>query len=228
MVISVNYPRRCLQCNSIFAHSSGYSRHKSNGTCKKRAAQPICITQTLDHENDDVDDYDTTTEVDTALKLRMQLKKSEALRKVQEQTQKLALEEMQRKLEDMEIEKAQYKLLCEMDSKLPLSSGEVIYIIRTRHALDANLRIYKVGYSKVFLNRAKQYPKGAQVLFVIAADKARDLERTLHDALQNGGCKGIKSRPDCGAEYYEGDIYKLLDYVTAAAKKHQHQQEQHF
>ena len=138
------------------------------------------------------------------------------------------LEQLQSRMERLEIENAQLKLLTDSETKLPLSSGEVIYIIRTRHALDANLQIYKVGYSKDFLIRAKQYPKGAQVLSVTAVDQARDLERTLHNALQSGECSGIKARRDCGAEYYEGDIYKLLDYVTAAAKKHQHQQEQHF
>ena len=128
---------------------------------------------------------------------------------------------MELKIEQLQLDNA--ALLQGTKRPLPLSDERsgYIYIIRTKHASDMHVPIYKIGFTKNIFQRVRQYPKGAKLMFAQMYSDAREKEYRLHQFLHSLQCKqqhNIVSRSDYGSEYYESDLQNLINTVHEVLK----------
>lgn len=91
-----------------------------------------------------------------------------------------------------------------------------IYVIYTREFLKHQEPVYKVGKTENIVARLKQYPRGSKLLFVQYVHDCHLLESHVLNHLTST----FKVRTDIGAEYFEGDIMKLLAEVHTIVCKH--------
>jgi hypothetical protein len=84
-----------------------------------------------------------------------------------------------------------------------------IYIIWVREFLRLNEPIYKLGRTENIINRVMQYPKGSRLLCSIYCDDEKKIETLLKRKFNIE----FKARPDFGAEYFEGNINKMIEII---------------
>lgn len=89
-----------------------------------------------------------------------------------------------------------------------------IYIVRTRHFVDMNLSVYKVGRTKNTSKRLSQYPKGSHMICHEPVSNMRSAEALLLILCRDR----FLARRDVGLEYFEVEITKLLEVFTQTAK----------
>ncbi len=83
---------------------------------------------------------------------------------------------------------------------------EGLYLIKEREFVRINEDVYKIGKSQHVLNRIKYYPKESMLHLVIFCKKTDDYEKELIKILINK----FKLASRYGAEYFEGDLNKII------------------
>lgn len=194
------YPRKCLDCLQTYNERTSYSRHIRSGACDKAR-----WLKRLPKHTPIAPQENKTTVI---IKNSTPVSSREEIKSLRQQL--TLLEEKCEALQKFH----------EAPKSYPFLEADAIYIVRTRHALDARLSVYKIGFSTKVAKRALQYPKGSQLLFVIAIEGGQTTEAALHKDLRSETFESLKPRTDFGNEYYECDIKLLIQYVTDLVKKH--------
>jgi hypothetical protein len=86
---------------------------------------------------------------------------------------------------------------------------EGIYLIKEREFKKSNEDIYKLGRSFNLNMRIKDYPKRSSLFLIIFCKDCENIEKQLIILLTNK----FKIRSDYGAEYFEGDIDKMINEI---------------
>jgi hypothetical protein len=88
--------------------------------------------------------------------------------------------------------------------------SECIYLLLEREFIDKPLKVAKIGRSKCFKNRMRNYPKGSKLLCV---NKCNDSVKAEQDLLvlfnmMFKQCSGI------GNEYFEGETSQMIKQIN--------------
>ena len=89
-----------------------------------------------------------------------------------------------------------------------------IYVVWEREFFNKHEAVYKIGRTKNIVKRFSHYPKGSQLLCVALSDNYKQVE---NDLIHKFNIK-FKARPDIGREYFEGDIYEIIDNISSYVK----------
>jgi len=86
---------------------------------------------------------------------------------------------------------------------------EYIYLLRTRASVNIDENVYKIGKTKNSNKRFGGYMKGHEIYLMV---KVKDVDRK-EDIIKSEFGKYYKLRRDYGKEYFEGDIYKMIEKI---------------
>ena len=85
-----------------------------------------------------------------------------------------------------------------------------IYILQEREFIKTEEPIYKIGKSKQLnLGRFSQYPNGSILYFQLVVPDCDKLEKILIHKFKDK----YFQRTDIGREYFQGDIFKMIDDI---------------
>jgi hypothetical protein len=88
--------------------------------------------------------------------------------------------------------------------------GQYIYLIREREFIRMDTQIYKVGKTTQTPNaRMRGYPKHSEVVLFVKTVDCHISERVVIKAFK----EQFTHRPDFGAEYFEGDVSKMIGVI---------------
>lgn len=103
------------------------------------------------------------------------------------------------------------KLGCQVMCDI-FGPGE-IYLVHTRHCIDTNQSIYKIGRAQDAGQRLRGYPKGSVMKCRLCVSRMKDSEDFLKILCRND----VIQRLDYGVEYYEGSILVMIQKLLTAA-----------
>lgn len=93
----------------------------------------------------------------------------------------------------------------------PQKPAGIFYILYRKDHMDQGINIYKIGRTQQTAEeRLKTYPKGSKYLFYL---DVKDI-KVYEDLIKCLFINKYKSVPDCGAEYFQGDIDDILKDVV--------------
>ena len=86
-----------------------------------------------------------------------------------------------------------------------------IYLIREREFINANKEVYKIGKSKSeCCRRVIAYPKGSEVIIIRKYENCDTGETKLLNIFR----MNFIHRTDIGAEYFEGDVEDMVNFIN--------------
>ena len=83
-----------------------------------------------------------------------------------------------------------------------------MYIIKEREFINAQIPVFKVGYSDDLPDRMKSYPKGSIILATMRVNNGRSSESKLLAALRS---RRFINRRDIGSESFEGPLMNIVN-----------------
>jgi len=92
---------------------------------------------------------------------------------------------------------------------------EYIYLLRTRASVNIDENVYKIGKTKNSNKRFGGYMKGHEIYLMV---KVKDVDRK-EDIIKSEFVKYYKLRRDYGKEYFEGDIYKMIEKIIEIVRE---------
>jgi len=114
----------------------------------------------------------------------------------------------------MELNKEIYNNTINISNKNEIKSDNkngFIYILQLREFIKTKEQIYKIGMTNKndFLTRFKQYPKKSKYYKYWKVPDAKEYERIVIIKFK----KKFKQINDIGSEYFEGDIYEMINTI---------------
>ncbi len=97
--------------------------------------------------------------------------------------------------------------------------SEGIYIIREREFMTQDKLVYKLGRSNNMINRARQYPKGSEIILLLKCSDTVNVETKLIKLFS----KDFKQCKEYGTEYFEGDINSMIKLAVNTILSHNYQ-----
>jgi len=92
-----------------------------------------------------------------------------------------------------------------------------IYILQTREFINAKNNIYKIGKSgQENLKRFNSYPKGSKLIMQVICSDCNIVEKNIIDLFK----EKYTQKKDIGTEYFEGDMYQMMDDIYDECKKY--------
>ncbi len=91
--------------------------------------------------------------------------------------------------------------------------SEGIYIIREREFMTQDKLVYKLGRSNNMINRARQYPKGSEIILLLKCANSISVESNLITLFS----KGFRQCKEYGTEYFEGNINSMIKLAVNTA-----------
>jgi hypothetical protein len=82
------------------------------------------------------------------------------------------------------------------------------YIFQLREHKNLNQNVYKIGKTeRDIVQRFKEYPKGSMMVYSTLVNNCTKFETIIKNHFKTI----FIHRTDCGEEYFEGDLFKILD-----------------
>lgn len=182
------YPKVCDKCGTKYSNRQSFHVHSKNGTCEKQTKMKSVTSNqnatTIINNNT----YNAPNNADEVQLLQEQIKELQIQNQI---------------------------LTSSSKDPLPLSNERCgyIYVVRTKHASDLRVSVHKVGVTAQLKQRVPQYPCGAELMFCHKYEDAKKKEILLHKHLRSDDCNNIDARLDFGSEFYECDIYYLIESI---------------
>jgi hypothetical protein len=100
--------------------------------------------------------------------------------------------------------------VTEINESLVGTHNGYFYIFQLREHVRLNENVYKIGKTeRDIVQRFKEYPKGSKMILGIINKNCSDFEMKVKNHLKTI----CIHRTDCGEEYFEGSINKILQEV---------------
>jgi hypothetical protein len=111
-----------------------------------------------------------------------------------------------------------HELKCNLNFKIPKdnlqweindNNKDTIYLLHEREFKKLKEPIYKIGKTTRFKNRMKKYPKNSDIFLNIKVLDCNKIENMLLQEFP----KIFKPRKDIGKEYFEGNVYQMINLI---------------
>lgn len=97
------------------------------------------------------------------------------------------------------------------DKRRESSPNGYFYVLQLREHIRLKENVYKIGRTKRdIFKRFKEYPKGSVMLYTTQVDDCVQFENNIKQLFKNV----FVHRSDCGAEYFEGNLTKMINEVN--------------
>lgn len=88
-----------------------------------------------------------------------------------------------------------------------MSFESFVYVLIEREFITSQQNVYKIGKTKDIIQRFKNYPKGSKLLCLSMCNDHHKSETNLKNVFK----QNFIHRQDIGQEYFEGDLYDVID-----------------
>lgn len=88
---------------------------------------------------------------------------------------------------------------------------DTIYLLQEREFRRLQEPVYKIGKTITIKTRMKKYPKNSEVFLILKVFNCHIIEKLLLTEFK----KIFKQRMDIGHEYFEGDVYEMMNIITS-------------
>lgn len=89
-----------------------------------------------------------------------------------------------------------------------------IYIVHCKQHINSHEKIFKIGRTSDVERRLKGYAKGSIIIYNIYVKNEKNFETCVLKKLS----ENFKQRLDCGREYFEGDVDKIIELIHSEFK----------